>query len=173
MDLISSGEINSIDDISWEVRKPSKKWRKGMLLLMLWVIPRLFVKVRREMGNESKIVSFLDRVGRQVGETSLYELEIHQQLSYSTGLENITVIAIQASSHSGNGTAGDVDNTGKKFARNLMHIGNHEHQTLRRRESSAQKTTSKSTMESTSSTSFGLFHYTILLFKNIPAFEKS
>ena len=127
-----------------------------MLLLMLWVIPRLFVKVRREMGNESKIVSFLDRVGRQVGETSLYELEIHQQLSYSTGLENITIIAIQASSHSGNGTAGDVDNTGKKFARNLMHIGNHEHQTLRRREGSTENTTNKSTVEGSHGTSFRL-----------------
>ena len=79
---------------------------------------------------------------------------------YGTSLENITVIAIQASGHSGNGTTGNVNDTGKKFTGNLVHIGNHEHQTLRRGECSAKETSSKSTVESTSSTGLRLINYT-------------
>lgn len=106
------------------------------------------------MCNQSHIMSFLNRVSRQISESGLQvTLQFHP---YSASLEHIPIIAIQASSHSGNRAARNMNDSRQKFSSNLVHIGNHQHQTLRRGESRAKQSSRESSVQGTSSTSFRL-----------------
>ena len=148
-----SGEISSMDAISCEVRNPSKKWTKGTLLSILGG-EMSKQHVRRKMSNQSHIVSLLHAVSRQVRETGLAVRGPPN--SYSTGLEDITVIAIQRGGHLGNGTARHVDDSGKQLTRNLVHVGNHQHKSLGRRERRSQQTSRESSVEGSRSSTLRL-----------------
>ena len=100
--------------------------------------------IRSEVGHQSEIVSLLDVVRGQVGETS------------ETGGEDITVVAVQAGTALGDGTGGDVDDTGEEFTTNTVHVGDHQHETLGGGEGSGEDTTQESAVKSTSGTGFGL-----------------
>ena len=76
--------------------------------------------------------------------------------SYSTSLEHIAIIAVQASSHSRNRTAGHVNDSREQFSGNLVHIRNHKHQTLGGGESGSQKTSRQGSVQSSSSSSLRL-----------------
>ena len=79
--------------------------------------------IRSNVGNEGKIVSFLDGVGVEVSETGLYSNGIKQK-AYTTSGKNIAVITVQTTSLLGDRTGSDVDDTGKKFTSNLKPIHN-------------------------------------------------
>ena len=96
------------------------------------------------MSNESQIVSFLDAVRREDSETGL------------TSSHDIRVFAEKRKGLLGNDTGSDVDNSRKKTTSNTVHVGNHQHHTLRGGEGGSEETADKRTVESTSSTSFGL-----------------
>ena len=76
--------------------------------------------VRSNVSDQSQIVSFLDRVGVQVRETSLGgECVRFSKITYSTSGEHITVIAVQTTSLLGDRTGGNVQDTGQEFSSNL------------------------------------------------------
>ena len=75
---------------------------------------------------------------------------------YRTRLEDITVIAIQRSGHSGNRTTRHVDDSGKQLARNLVHVGNHQHKSLGRRERRSQQTSRESAVKGSRSATLRL-----------------
>ena len=86
--------------------------------------------IRSNVGNEGKIVSFLDGVGVEVSETGLYSNGIKQK-AYTTSGKNIAVITVQTTSLLGHRTGSNVDNTGKKFTRNLKPT-NHKKQKMKK-----------------------------------------
>lgn len=88
-------------------------------------------------------------------------------MTYSTSSENITIIAIQATSLLGHRTGGNVEDTGKKLSNDLkpscnidrallLHIGNHQHQTLRAGEGSSKNSTNQGSMKSSHGSSLRL-----------------
>ena len=83
------------------------------------------------MRDKGEIVSFLDRVGVQVSETGLYIIK-GQKTTYTTSTKNITVITVQTTSLLGHRTGSNVNNTGKKFTRNLKPT-NHKKQKMKKR----------------------------------------
>ena len=72
------------------------------------------------MSNQSKIMSFLDRMRGQVAETSL--IIKNEYNKYTTSCKNIAVIAIQTTSLFSNGTRSNVNDTREKFTSNLKPI---------------------------------------------------
>ena len=97
-----------------------------------------------QVGDESQIVSFLDAVRGEDGETGL------------TSSHDIGVFAEKRKGLLGDHTRGDVDDSGKETTGNTIHVGNHQHHTLGGSKGGSEKTTDERTMESTSSTGFGL-----------------
>ena len=99
---------------------------------------------RRQMRHQRQIVRLLHGVRRQVRKTR------------RARLEHVAVVAVQAGRHLRHGAARHVDHTGQQLARNLVHAGHHQHQTLGRRERRAQQTSRERAVQRSSSASLGL-----------------
>ena len=96
------------------------------------------------MSDQSQIMSFLDRMGVQVRETSLeVSVLVSRKIAYSTSGKHITVIAIQATSLLGDRTGSNVQDTGEEFSSDLKPIGNFVDENHTCRESSASNPESK------------------------------
>ena len=80
----------------------------------------------------------------------------NKRCAYSTRLEDITIIAIQRGGHLGNRTARHVDDSREQLARHLVHIGDHQHKSLGRRERGTEKTSNQGSVESSGGSSFRL-----------------
>ena len=66
------------------------------------------------------------------------------------------MIAVEASADLGDGSRGDVDDTGEEFTSDLEHVGVHQEETLGGGEGGTEKTTDEGAVKSTSGTGFGL-----------------
>ena len=100
---------------------------------------------RSGVGDHRHIVRFLNGVGAEHRKTCL------------TAGHDIAVIAENAETLASERTCGNMENRGSKLAGNLIHVGNHEEQALRRGKGRRQRACRQRTVNSASGTAFG-FH---------------
>ena len=80
----------------------------------------------------------------------------HHSETGLTACINVTVVAENVQGVRSNAARGNVDNAGKEFARDLVHIRDHKEKTLRSRVCSGECTCCERTVNGTGSTCFGL-----------------
>ena len=81
---------------------------------------------RGEVRDDGQVLNLLDRSGRRHGEARI------------PGGHDVGMVAEDRQALAGQRTGRDVKNRGKHFARDLMHVREHEHQPLRRGEGRGQ-----------------------------------
>ena len=97
------------------------------------------------MGDHRHIVGFLHRVGAE-----------HRETGLAAG-HHVAVVAENAETLTCEGARGDVEHGRRKLTRDLVHVGDHEEETLRRRECRRKRTRGERTMNRTGCAAFG-FH---------------
>ena len=97
-----------------------------------------------QMRDKAHIHNFLHRVGSQHREARL------------TASHNVGVVAENAECVRRKCTGGDVEDAGKQFARNLVHIGNHQQKALAGGEGGGQRARGKRTVNGARRACFGL-----------------
>ena len=96
------------------------------------------------MGDQRHVVRFLDRVARQHGETGL-----------AAG-HNVAVITEDVQRVVRQGAGADMEDRGRQFAGDLIHVGDHQQQALGRGEGGGQRAGGQGAVHSAGSTGFGL-----------------
>ena len=98
----------------------------------------------RKMGDKPEIHGLLRVVGTEEGEACL------------TGRHDILMVAEDGQRMGGQGTGSNMEDPGEEFAGNLVHVGNHEQQTLRGGKGGGQRTSGKAAVYGACGTCFGL-----------------
>ena len=98
----------------------------------------------RQMGNQGHVVRFLDRVAGQHGETGL-----------AAG-HNVAVITENVQRVIGQGAGADMEDRGRQFAGDLIHVGDHQQQALGRGEGGGQSAGGQGAVHSAGGAGFGL-----------------
>ena len=96
------------------------------------------------LGDQSGVHDFLDIVGRQQRPAGLADSH------------DILMIAEDGQALGGDGTGRDMDDAGAEFAGDLVHVGDHEQQTLRGGEGRSQASTLQSSMHGADCAAFTL-----------------
>ena len=96
------------------------------------------------LGDEREVHDLLDRVAEEHGPTG------------GPGRHDVAVVAKDGQTLRGQRPGGDVEDRAGQFARDLVHVGNHEQQALAGREGRGQRAGLKRTVDRTGRTAFGL-----------------
>ena len=96
------------------------------------------------MGDESEVHDFLDAVGAQ-----------HRETGLAAG-HDVGMVAEDVERACGKRTRRNVEHGGKQLARDFIHIGDHEQQTLGRGVSGGQRARGQRTVHGARSAAFGL-----------------
>ena len=96
------------------------------------------------MGNDSQVVGFLDRSCAGHGITG------------GAAAHNVGVVAEDRQRLSGEGAGGNMEDGREHFAGDLVHVGDHQQQTLAGGKSSGQCTGAQAAVDRTGCTGFGL-----------------
>ena len=97
-----------------------------------------------KMCHKAQVHNFLNGVGREHSKAGL------------TASHNVRVVAEDAECVSGESSCGNVENAGEKFARDFVHIGNHQQQTLACGEGGGHRACGERTVNRTCRAGFGL-----------------
>ena len=96
------------------------------------------------VGDHRHIVGFLHRVGAE-----------HRKTGLAAG-HHVGVVAENAETLTCEGARGDVEHGRRKLARDLVHVGDHQEETLRRREGRRKRTRRERAMDRTGRAALGL-----------------
>ena len=99
---------------------------------------------RRQMGDKSQVHRLLNRVGRQHGESRL------------AARHNVRVVSENVESVAGDASCANVEDAGQQFARDFVHIWNHQQQTLAGGIGSGKRACHKRAVHSARRARFGL-----------------
>ena len=97
-----------------------------------------------QMGHQSEVHTFLNRAGAQEGEAGL------------TGGHHVLLVAEDAQGVGGKRAGGNVEHGGEQFARDLVHVGDHEQEALRGRKRAGHGARDQRTVHGTGGARFGL-----------------